>query len=95
MVRRPRVSEKEDHQRGKMDMESMYIATEKLVIVGVLLRSVASCGNAAIINSFQSDINDEERKWGWGLRRRIALPIGAAAAANATCSVMSHFVLLL
>jgi hypothetical protein len=53
MVRRPRVSEKEDHQRGKMDMESMYMATERLVIVGVLLRSVASCGNAAIINSFQ------------------------------------------
>lgn len=47
MVRRPRVSEKEDHQRGKIDMLSMYMATERLVIVGVELRSIASCGRAA------------------------------------------------
>ena len=48
IVRLPRVSEKEDHQRGKMDMESMYIATDKLVIVGEELRSVASWGRAAM-----------------------------------------------
>lgn len=49
MERRPRVSEKEDHQRGKMDMLSMYIATERLVIVGVVLRSIASWGSAAVM----------------------------------------------
>lgn len=47
MERLPSVSEKEDHQRGKMDMLSMYIATERLVIVGVVLRSIASSGRAA------------------------------------------------
>ncbi len=39
MVRRPRVSEKEDHHSGKMDMASMYAAAEKLVMVGVVWRS--------------------------------------------------------
>ena len=41
MVRRPRVSEKEDHQSGKMDMESIYKAAERLVIVGEVCRSSA------------------------------------------------------
>ena len=91
MVRRPSVSEKEDHQSGKMDMESMYIATERLVIVGVELRSVASCGRAAMIFLVGVQVKCEERD----LRSRMALPIGAAAAANATCSVISHFVLRL
>ena len=44
---RPRVSEKDDHQRGKIDMDSIYIATLKFVIVGVVWRSEANCGNAA------------------------------------------------
>ncbi len=42
MERRPRVSLNEDHQSGKIAMESMYMATERLVIVEVALRSVAS-----------------------------------------------------
>ena len=50
MVRRPSVSEKEDHHSGKMDMLSMYIATDKFVIVGVECRSIASCGRAAMKN---------------------------------------------
>lgn len=47
MVRLPRVSEKEDHQRGKMDMLSMYKATERLAVVGVELRSMVNSGRAA------------------------------------------------
>ena len=34
MVRRPSVSEKEDHQRGNMAIESIYRATERLAVVG-------------------------------------------------------------
>ena len=43
MVRRPSVSENEDHQRGKMDMESIYKAAERLVMVGEVCRSSAIC----------------------------------------------------
>ena len=38
-VRRPSVSENEDHQRGKIDMLSMYNATERLATVGEVRRS--------------------------------------------------------
>jgi hypothetical protein len=91
MVRRPKVSEKEDHQRGKMDMLNMYIATERLVIVGVVWRSAESWGREAILTLgkfFQKLMFQDARK-------NIALPSGAAAAASATINVISHFVLLL
>ena len=39
MVRRPRVSENEDHQSGNIDMESIYKAAERFVIVGEVCRS--------------------------------------------------------
>jgi hypothetical protein len=42
MDRLPSISEKEDHQRGKIDIESIYIATERLVTVGVAFKSTAS-----------------------------------------------------
>ena len=48
IVLRPSVSEKEDHQRGNIDMASIYIATERFVMVGVVFKSVANCGSAAI-----------------------------------------------
>ena len=41
IVRRPRVSENEDHQSGNMDMESIYKAAERFVIVGDVCRSSA------------------------------------------------------
>ena len=40
-MRRPRVSENEDHQSGNIDIESMYKAAERLVIVGEVCRSPA------------------------------------------------------
>ena len=39
-VRRPTVSEKEDHQRGATDIASMYRAAERLAIDGLVLRSI-------------------------------------------------------
>ena len=33
----PMVSENDDHQSGKMDMESIYMSTDKLTTVAVLL----------------------------------------------------------
>lgn len=47
MLRRPRVSENEDHQSGKMDMASMYNATVRFTIVGDALRSFDISGKAA------------------------------------------------
>lgn len=47
MVLRPNVSENEDHQRGKIDMLSMYIAIERLVMVGVACKSCDNSGRAA------------------------------------------------
>lgn len=47
IVRRPNVSEKDDHQSGKILMEIMYIATDRLVIVGVVFKSSAISGRAA------------------------------------------------
>ena len=38
-MRRPRVSENEDHQRGNIDIESIYKAAERFVIVGEVCRS--------------------------------------------------------
>jgi hypothetical protein len=35
IVLRPKVSENDDHHNGKIDMLSIYIATERLVTVGV------------------------------------------------------------
>jgi hypothetical protein len=35
IVLRPNVSENDDHHNGKIDMLSIYMATERLVIVGV------------------------------------------------------------
>jgi hypothetical protein len=49
MVRRPKVSEKEDHQSGKMDMLSMYKATDMFVIVGVECSSLDKLGSAAVL----------------------------------------------
>ena len=40
MVRRPSVSEKEDHQSGNIDMLSIYIATERFVSVAEVLKSL-------------------------------------------------------
>jgi hypothetical protein len=48
MVRRPSVSENEDHHRGNILMDSMYRATERLVIVCVVSKSLARSGSAAI-----------------------------------------------
>lgn len=48
MVRRPNSSEKEDHQRGKMDMEIMYKATDKLVTVSGASNSRDRMGSAAV-----------------------------------------------
>ena len=45
----PDVSEKLLHQRGKMDMLSMYKATERLVIVGVEWRSSETWMRDAIV----------------------------------------------
>src|ERR1700709_261779 len=42
MVRRPSVSEKEDHQSGNIDILSIYIATDRFVSVGVALKSCES-----------------------------------------------------
>lgn len=39
MLRRPEVSENEDHQRGKMAVESINKAEERLVMVGEVRRS--------------------------------------------------------
>lgn len=39
MVRRPNVSEKEDHQSGNIDMLNIYIATDRFVSVGVVWKS--------------------------------------------------------
>ena len=50
-MRRPSCSEKEDHQRGKMDMLSMYKATDMFVIVGVELSSLDKLGSAAVVES--------------------------------------------
>ena len=47
MERRPKASEKADHQRGKIAMLSMYNATDRLVIVGEVLRSWATCPSEA------------------------------------------------
>jgi hypothetical protein len=47
MVLRPKVSENDDHHNGNIDMLSIYMATERLVIVGVVLSSTASWGSAA------------------------------------------------
>ena len=49
MVRRPNVSENDDHQRGNIDIASMYSATAKLVIVGDECRSSAICSRAAVV----------------------------------------------
>ena len=88
MVRRPRVSEKEDHQRGKMPMESMYKAAARLAIVGDVCRSSAICGRQA---------RDCQPKllcvWLGSLRKMMLLPNGAAAAARAMTKVMNHLVL--
>jgi hypothetical protein len=42
MVRRPSVSENEDHQSGNIDILSIYIATERFVSVGEVLKSLES-----------------------------------------------------
>ena len=47
IVLRPRVSENEDHQSGKMDMESIYRAAERLVMVGEVCRSSEICSREA------------------------------------------------
>ena len=47
IVLRPRVSENEDHQSGKMDMESIYNAAERLVMVGEVCRSSEICWREA------------------------------------------------
>ena len=38
-MRRPRVSEKEDHHSGNIDIDSIYRAAERFVIVGEVCRS--------------------------------------------------------
>jgi hypothetical protein len=40
MVRRPSISEKEDHQSGNIDMLNIYIATERFVGVAEVLKSL-------------------------------------------------------
>lgn len=61
MDRRPNCSEKEDHQRGKMAIEIMYNATERLVTVSEALNSRAKTGRAAFCSSalyrFNSNIS--------------------------------------
>ena len=41
IVRRPTVSENDDHQSGPTDMASIYIATDRFVIDGSVCRSTA------------------------------------------------------
>ena len=48
IVLRPRVSEKEDHHNGNIDIDNMYNATERLVMVGVVLKSLDTCRSEAI-----------------------------------------------
>lgn len=74
-------------------MLSMYIATVKLVIFGVTLKSLASCGSAAACK-LEAGVGYTAFEIGDILRMSIALPNGAAAAANATNKVSSHFVFL-
>lgn len=59
MERRPNCSEKEDHHNGKMDMESMYRATERLVTVSVVLSSRVIAGRAA---GWEMDVRDGNRE---------------------------------
>ena len=47
MDRRPNASENADHQSGKIAMLNMYNATERLVIVGEVFRSTATCPSEA------------------------------------------------
>jgi hypothetical protein len=51
IVRRPSVSEKEDHHNGNIDRLSMYNATDKFVIVGVVFKSFDSSGRAAVVDN--------------------------------------------
>jgi len=46
--RRPRVSENDDHQSGKMAMLNMYNATERFAILGWVFKSIATCGSDAV-----------------------------------------------
>jgi len=45
---RPKVSENEDHHRGKIAIPSIYNAIVKLVIVGEVSKSIANCGREAL-----------------------------------------------
>jgi hypothetical protein len=104
MVRRPNVSEKDDHQRGNIDMLSIYNATLRFVSVGEALNSLEIWPSAAgegirTVYFYIPGRNMRQAlsKFKWakrsGLRKNIALPKGAAAAAKATIRVISHFVL--
>ena len=48
MVRRPSVSEKEDHQSGNIDILSMYIATKRFVSAAEELKSSETWPSAAM-----------------------------------------------
>ena len=48
MLRRPNLSENELQKMGNMDIESIYIAIERLVIVSEALRSLVREGRAAL-----------------------------------------------
>lgn len=47
--RRPNSSENEDHHRGKMAMDIIYRATDRLVTVSEVLNSFTNTGSAAIL----------------------------------------------
>jgi len=47
MERRPNASENADHHKGNIAMLSIYSATDKLVMVGEVLRSWATCPSEA------------------------------------------------
>ncbi len=89
MVRRPVVSLKDDHQRGKMEMLSMYSATERLVTVAEALRSRLVSARAAV--DVESAIKHVKIVILRDIRRIMALPSEVAAAAKATTNVMNHF----
>ena len=54
MDRRPNASENADHHKGNIAMLSMYSATDRLVMVGEVLRSRATCPSEANVSGINA-----------------------------------------
>lgn len=69
MLRRPNSSEKDDHHKGKMDMDNMYKATDKFVMVSDALKSREMTVRAAVyeisasIHFSPCSENTDGRRW--------------------------------